>query len=152
MTSRRVFLRHALVGTATMATGPVGFMKNARPRLWIADSDPAVRATLRLLMRYYVLAELREFLCKQHALTCLQTEVLKPTLLITDFAGGAMRGDEFVRLARKSSPTTRLILFSAVIGHHNDWIALAGRDAPAPDVIIGKPDIQKLITIVRQIL
>ncbi len=152
MTSRRVFLRHALVGTATIAAQPVGFMKNPRPRLWIADSDPAVRATLRLLMRYYALTKPREFLCKQHALTCLQTEILKPTLLITDFAGGAMRGDEFVRLAQNFAPTTRLILFSAVIGHHNDWIAMADPAAPAPDVIIEKPDIQKLITVVRQMI
>ncbi len=81
---------------------------------------------------------------------CLQAEVNKPTFLVTDYLGGHMRGNEFIDLARHASPNTKLILFSAVVGNMEGWIAVAGSNAPRPDAIAEKPDARKLMTVLCQ--
>ena len=61
-----------------------------------------------------------------------------------------VRGNEFVRLARHASPSTKLILFSAVVGNIEGWIAVAGLSAPRPDAIVEKPNAWKLMTVLCQ--
>lgn len=117
-----------------------------RPSLWIADSDPGVSFAVQLLAQQSGFAETRIFACKQKALTSLQTAITKPTLLVTDYLSGQMRGDEFIRSARHASPITKLILFSAVAGNTEGWIDVAGINAPRPDAIFEKPSARQLMT------
>ena len=150
MMPRRAFLRSAILGAAGLATMPRVIAQARHPSLWIADSDPRVALAVQLLARHLGLADAPIFACKRRAINCLQTEVTKPALLVTDYYSGQMRGDELIRLARQASPATKVILFSAVVGSIEGWIAVAGLDTPKPDVIVEKPNTRKLMTVLCQ--
>ncbi len=144
---RRTFLYRTLIGAAGIVTLPVGLAPARQPLLWIADPDADVTATIQLLTQHYQLAEARVFRCKRQVIASLHREPRKPTFLVTDYFGGPMRGAEFIHWARRAAPTTKVILFSAVVGSLATWRTIAGAAAPAPDVIIEKPDLQKLLDI-----
>ncbi len=149
---RRLFLCTALLGTAGLVTMPGVLAEVSRPSLWIADSEPGVAVAVHLLARHCGFGEAHVFECKRTALERLRTAVTKPTLLVTDYWSGQMRGDEFIRLARQASPVTKLILFSAVVGNMEGWIAVAGINAPRPDAIVEKPSARKLTATLFQML
>lgn len=151
MMPRRSFLRSALLGTAGLAAIPSLLGQVRRPSLWIADSDPTVAFTIQTLARHYGFAEVHIFECKRTAIRHLQTVAIKPTLLVTDYWSGQMRGSEFIRLARDASPATKVILFSAVVGNLQGWIAVAGPNAPQPDAIVEKPSARKLMALLCRI-
>jgi CheY-like chemotaxis protein len=150
MMPRRSFLCRALLGAAGFAAMPEIITRVRRPSLWIADSEPCVALSIQMLARHCGLGDARIFACKQTAINCLRTGVNKPALLVTDYLGGHMRGDKFIRLARDASPNTRLILLSAVVGDLQRWIAVAGLDAPRPDAIVEKPNARELIAAFAQ--
>ena len=145
---RRSFLCRTLLGAAGLAAIPS--VIPGRPSLWIADSEPCVAFAVQLLARHCGFADVRIFECKRMAIQRLRTEVTKPTLLITDYLSGYMRGNEFIRLARHAAPGTKLILFSAVVGNIERWIAVAGMNAPRPDAIVEKPSVRKLMAALCQ--
>ena len=90
------------------------------------------------------IADARIFNSKRKAVRQLRASFFKPDFIITDYLDSEMRGDEFIRLARQISPQTKVILFSAVVGNADRWNKFAGLDAPIPDLIIEKPDTQRL--------
>jgi response regulator RpfG family c-di-GMP phosphodiesterase len=149
MMTRRTFLGRSLLGAAGLAVIP-GVMAERRPTLWISDGDPSVALSIQVLARHCGVVDAHIFECKRKAIRCLRAEVDKPTFLVTDYASGQMRGNEFIRLARDASPDTKLILFSAVVGNIQRWIAVAGLDAPSPDAIVEKPDVRKLMAALCQ--
>ena len=106
MMPRRAFLRSAILGAAGLATMPRVIAQARHPSLWIADSDPRVALAVQLLARHLGLADAPIFACKRRAINCLQTEVTKPALLVTDYYSGQMRGDELIRLANSVQAAT----------------------------------------------
>jgi response regulator RpfG family c-di-GMP phosphodiesterase len=152
MMPRRSFLCRALIGVAGLAVTPSIMTQVRRPSLWIADSGAGVACAIQLLARQCGFAEARTFACKRTAIQSLRTEVNKPTIFVTDYLSGQMRGDEFIRLARHDSPATKLIIFSAVVGSMEGWIAAAGINAARPDAIVEKPDARRLMTALCQTL
>ena len=150
MMPRRSFLRSAVLGAAGVATIPSIIAQVRRPPLWIADGEPCVAFPVQLLARHCGFAEVRIFECKRMAIKRLRTEVAKPALLVTDYLSGHMRGNEFIRLARHAAPATKVILFSAVVGNLQRWIAVAGLDAPSPDAIVEKPNVRELMATLCQ--
>ena len=147
MISRRSFLGTAFLGTAGIVAFPGVIVSVRRPLLWIADSEPCVGIAVQFPARYYGLADAHIYECKRTAIKCLNTEINKPALIVTDYLSGQMRGDEFIRLARLASPGTKLILFSAVVGNIEEYKALAGSNVTRPDAIVEKPNIRKLIAV-----
>lgn len=145
MMPRRSFLCRALLGAAGFAAMPEIMIPVRRPSLWIADSEPSVAFSIQVLARHCGLGDARIFACKRRAIECLRAAANKPALLVTDYLSGHMRGDEFIQLARDASPSTKLILLSAVVGNIQRWIAVAGFDAPRPDAIVEKPNARELI-------
>ena len=141
--------RQRLLGDPEVPRGGVE-RPMAQGHLARPDSDPRVALAVQLLARHLGLADAPIFACKRRAINCLQTEVTKPALLVTDYYSGQMRGDELIRLARQASPATKVILFSAVVGSIEGWIAVAGLDTPKPDVIVEKPNTRKLMTVLCQ--
>jgi CheY-like chemotaxis protein len=129
---------------------PDAFAHLRRPSLWIADSDPSVACAVQFLASHCGLVDVHIFESKLKAIKCLQTRFAKPTLLITDYFGGQMRGSEFIRLARQASPETKLILFSAAVDSAKRWITVAGLNIPKPDAIVEKPDIRALMAALGQ--
>jgi CheY-like chemotaxis protein len=150
MMPRRSFLRHAIFGAAGLAALPNVLAPVRRPSLWIADSEPSVAFTIQLLARHCGFAEVHTFECKRTAIRHLQTVAIKPTLFVTDYWSGQMRGSEFIRLARDAAPATKVILFSAVVGNFQRWIAVAGSNAPRSDAIAEKPNGRKLMSALCQ--
>ena len=150
MMPRRTFLCHAPLGAAGLAVIPSVIEQVRRPSLWISDGDHCVALSIQVLARHCGFAEAHIFDCKRKALECLRAEVNKPAFIVADYRSGHMLGDEFIGLARHASPDTRLILFSAVVGNIERWIAAAGLDAPRPDAIVEKPDARKLMTVLCQ--
>lgn len=150
MMPRRSFLARTLLGAAGLATMPCGIVNVSRPSLWIADSEPAVACAIQLLARQCGFTDVNIFGCKRTAIQRLRTEITKPTLVVTDYWSGQMQGDEFIRLARQASPNTKVILFSAVVGNRQRWIAVAGVNAPRPDAFVEKPSTRKLMTTLCQ--
>jgi len=150
MMSRRSFLRHALLGATGLAVMPSVLAPGRHPALWIADSDLTVAFTIQTLARHYGFAEVQLFECKRTVIKRLLTTAPKPTLLVTDYWSAQIRGSEFIRLARDASPATKVILFSAVVGNLQDWMAVAGLNAPRPDAIVEKPGARKLMTALCQ--
>jgi len=142
---RRTFLCHAPLGAAGLAVIPSVIGQVRCPSLWISEGDPCVALSIQVLARHCGFVDARIFECKSKAIECLRAEVNKPAVLVTDYRSGQMWGDEFIRLARHASPDTKLILFSAVVGNIQRWIAAAGLDAPRPDAIVEKPDARKLM-------
>ena len=150
MMPRRTFLCHAPLGAGWLAAIPSVIEQVRHPSLWISDSDPSVALSIQVLARHCGFADAQIFECKRKAIECLRAEVNKPAFLVTDYRSGQMLGDEFIRLARHASPDTKLILFSAVVGTMQRWIAAAGLDAPRPDAIVEKPDARKLMAALCQ--
>ena len=150
MMPRRSFLRTALLGTAGLVVMPSVLAPVRRPSLWIAESDPGVAFTIQLLARHCGFAEAHIFACKRTAIRQLQTAATKPALLVTDYWSGQMRGSEFIRLVREATPATKVILFSAVVGNLQGWMAVAGANAPRPDAIVEKPSARKLMAALCQ--
>jgi len=150
MMPRRTFLCHAPLGAVWLTAIPSVVGHVGRPSLWISDGDPCVALSIQVLARHCGFADAHIFECKRTALKSLQAEVNKPAFLVTDYRSGQMLGDEFIRLARHASPDTKLILFSAVVGNLQRWIAAAGLDAPRPDAIVEKPDARKLMAALCQ--
>ena len=151
MMPRRSFLRSALLGAAGLVVMPNVLAPVRRPFLWIADSDPTVAFTIQTLARHYGFAEVHIFACKRTVIKRLLATAPKPTLLVTDYWSAQMRGSEFIRLARDASPATKVILFSAVVGNLQGWIAVAGPNAPQPDAIVEKPSARKLMALLCRI-
>lgn len=149
---RRLFLCRALLGAAGLAAMPIVMAQVRRPSLWIADSEPGVAVAVQLLARHCGFGEAHVFECKRTALERLRTAVTKPTVLVTDYWSGHIRGNEFIRLARHASAATKVILFSAVLGNLQGWIAVAGLNAPRPDAIVEKPSARKLTATLVQML
>lgn len=147
---RRSFLACTVLGAAGLATMPTAIPQVSRTSLWIAESEPSVAAAIRLLVQRCGFANVDTFACKRTAIQCLQTEVTKPTLLVTDYWSGQMQGDEFIRLARQASPNTRVILFSGVVGNLERWLTVAGVNALQPHAFVEKPNSQELIATFYQ--
>jgi DNA-binding NarL/FixJ family response regulator len=152
MMPRRTFLRTAFLGAVGLAAMPGDLAPMRRPSFWIADSDPGVAFAIQLLARHCGFADAHIFECKRTAIHRLRTASTKPTLLVTDYWGWRMRGSEFIRLARDAAPATKAILFSAVVGNLQDWIDVAGVNAPRPDAIVEKPSARKLMATLCQML
>ena len=150
MMPRRSFIRSALLGAAGLAAMPAVLAQEHRPSLWIADSEPGVAFAIQLLARNCGFEQVHIFECKRTAIRHLQTVATKPTLLVTDYWSGQMRGSEFIRLARDASPATKVILFSAVVGNLTVWTAVAGPNAPRPHAIVEKPSARKLMATLCQ--
>lgn len=152
MMPRRSFLCRTLLGIAGLAVAPSVVAQVRRPSLWIADSDPGVAFTVQLLARRYGLVNVHIIECKTTAIKRLQTGDANPSLLITDYVSGNLRGNDFIRLARHAAPDTKVILFSAVVGNLQRWIAAAGSDVPRPHAFVEKPSARKLMTALCQML
>ena len=152
MIPRRSFLCRTLLGVAGLAVIPSVVAQVRCPSLWIADSDPGVAFTIQLLARHCGLVDVQIIEGKTTAIKRLQTGDAKPTLLVTDYVTGNLRGNEFIRLARHAAPDTKVILFSAVVGNLHRWIAAAGSDAPRPHAFVEKPSARKLMTALCQML
>ena len=150
MMPRRTFLGRTLLGAARLALFPSANAPARPSSLWIADRESSVAFTVQLLAQHCGFADARVFACKQHAIKSLRTVAAKPTLLVTDYWSGNIQGDEFIRLARHASPGTKLIVFSAVVGSLERWIAVAGASALRPDAIAEKPNARKLMTTLCQ--
>lgn len=152
MIPRRTFLRTAILGAVGLAAMPGVLAPGHRPSLWIADSDPGVALAIQLQARHCGFADAHIFECKRTAIHRLRTTSTKPTLLVTDYWGGRVRGNEFIRLARDASPATKVILFSAVVVNLQGWLEIAGANAPRPDAIVEKPSARKLMATLCQML
>ena len=157
--NRRSFLTAAVLGTAGVAaTGvlpgswagantTVCSAMPAGPSLWIADAEPSVALAVHHLANLAGISNIRVFGSKPFALRWMLGT--RPDLIVSDFLDPEMSGKEFVGSVRALSPRTRIILFSAVLDGLEAWVGLAGRNVPAPDVVIQKPDAAGLLRVLR---
>jgi hypothetical protein len=150
--NRRTFIQTTLLCAASLAasTHPITRPRHIRVRLasgglWVVDSERDVATSVELLAQHAGIAHIRAFRSKHEALRCLQAAATKPRILVTDYLGGEMKGREFIPIARKLSPGTIIILFSAVIADERAWVGAAGPNVAQPDVVICKPDVAALL-------
>jgi len=124
---------------------PFGNNSATVPTVFVVDDEPMLLELASVIIKPLG-CEVRTFRDPETALK--EFAVVRPEVVLTDYAMGRMTGMDLVRECRRLNPRQKIILVSGTVDEH------VFSDAPAkPDHFLSKPyQLQELSDCVRDLL